>query len=130
MERNAVFNNKGVTLIEMMIALVILLVVSLALMQTALIGIKTNLQNTLRDEAVSVAEMRMNQLRSLPFDSITAGAEPQVTRNFRGFVETYGLVRTVDPINANSKQISILVSWTYRGKSYSHGVSSIVRKQE
>ena len=65
------FNKKGVTLIEMMIALVILLVVSLALMQTAIIGISMNVQNALRDEAVNVAEMRMNQLRSMPFDSFT-----------------------------------------------------------
>jgi len=131
MERIAIFNKKGVTLIEMMIALVILLVVSLALMQTALIGIKANLQNTLRDEAVSVAEMRINQLRSLPFDSIsTAPAEAEVTRNFRGFTQIYTPTRTIDDINANSKQISILVSWTYRGKDYSHGVTTIVRKQE
>ncbi len=129
MERIAIFNKKGVTLIEMMIALVILLVVSLALMQTALIGIKANLQNTLRDEAVSVAEMRINQLRSLPFDSIP-DAETPVTRDFRGFTQTYTPTRTIDVINANSKQISILVSWTYRGKDYSHGVTTIVRKQE
>ncbi len=86
------FNKKGVTLIEMMIALVILLVVSLALMQTAIIGMNVNLQNALRDEAVSIAEMRMNQLRSLPFDLVTAGTET-VTRNFRGFTETYNAAR-------------------------------------
>jgi type IV pilus assembly protein PilV len=130
MERVAMFNKKGVTLIEMMIALVILLVVSLALMQTAIIGMNVNLQNILRDEAVNIAEMRMNQLRSLPFDSISPGAET-VTRNFRGFTETYNSLRTIATITANSqqiKQISILVSWTYRGKTYDHGITSIVRQ--
>jgi prepilin-type N-terminal cleavage/methylation domain-containing protein len=126
------FNKKGVTLIEMMIALVILLIVSLALMQTAIIGMNVNLQNALRDEAVNIAEMRMNQLRSLPFDSISPGAETPVTRNFRGFTETYNPTRTINAFTANSqeiKQISILVSWVYRGKTYNHGITTIVRKQ-
>ena len=126
------FNKKGVTLIEMMIALVILLIVSLALMQTAIIGMNVNLQNALRDEAVNIAEMRMNQLRSLPFDSISPGAETPVTRNFRGFTETYNSTRTINAFTANSqqiKQIFILVSWDYRGKTYNHGITTIVRKQ-
>jgi type IV pilus assembly protein PilV len=123
------FNKKGVTLIEMMIALVILLVVSLALMQTAIIGMNVNLQNVLRDEAVNIAEMRMNQLRSLPFELVTAGTETPVARNFRGFTETYNPARTISTINANSKQIAIMVSWTYRGQTYNHGITTIVRKQ-
>jgi type IV pilus assembly protein PilV len=125
------FNKKGVTLIEMMIALVILLVVSLALMQTAIIGMNVNLQNVLRDEAVNIAEMRMNQLRSLPFDSISPGADTD-SRDFRGFTETYNSLRTINTITANSqqiKQIFIRVDWNYRGKTYSHGITTIVRKQ-
>lgn len=116
----------------MMIALVILLVVSLALMQTAIIGMNVNLQNALRDEAVNIAEMRMNQLRSLPFELVTAGTETPVTRNFRGFTETYNLavtINNIDTTNASSKQIFIGVDWNYRGKTYSHGITTIVRKQ-
>ena len=124
------FNKKGVTLVEMMIALVILLVVSLALMQTAIIGMNVNLQNVLRDEAVNIAEMRMNQLRIVPFDTLDSiASETTVTRNFRGFTETYTPARTINTINANSKQISIMVSWTYRGQIYNHGITTIVRKQ-
>jgi prepilin-type N-terminal cleavage/methylation domain-containing protein len=131
MERVAMFNKKGVTLIEMMIALVILLVVSLALMQTAIIGMNVNLQNILRDEAVNIAEMRMNQLRSLPYDSILPGAEAPVTRTFRGFTETYTPTRIVSTLltSTNIKQVTISVSWDYRGKTYSHGITTIVRKQ-
>ncbi len=47
-----------------MIALVVLLVVSLALMQTALVSIDANMTNILRDEAVGIAEMRMNEARN------------------------------------------------------------------
>ncbi len=60
------YNKRGMTLIEVMIALMILMVVSMALLQTALLGMKENLRNAIRDEAVNVAEQRMNELRSTP----------------------------------------------------------------
>lgn len=57
-------DNKGMSLVEVMVALVILLFVSLAMMQTALVSIESNMRNVLRDEAVSIAEMRMNDAKS------------------------------------------------------------------
>ncbi len=51
-----------------MIAFVVLLFVFLALMQTALVSIDSNMRNVLRDEAVRVAEERMNAHRNVPFD--------------------------------------------------------------
>ncbi len=136
--QTAMFNNKGVTLIEMMISLVILLVVSLALMQTSILGMKTNAQNVVRDEAVNVAEMRINQLRSLPFpvapaiNDLTAtinALDTQQTRTFRGFTTTYAPSRTVTDLNADSKQITISVSWTYGGRAFSHTVTTIMRRR-
>ncbi len=123
-------NSKGVTLIEIMIALVILLIASLALMQTALVGITMNVQNAMRDEAVNVAEMEMDDLRSLPFDSIdTAATSTTASRNLRGFVINYTISPQVANINPNSKQINISVAWNYRGKAYTHGITTILRKQ-
>lgn len=132
-------NNKGVTLIEMMFALVILLIASLALMQTALLGISTNVQNTLRDEAVSVAEMRINELTSRPFTASvtdpwldapgTTPAETVVPRTFRGFTVHYTPTRTITNISPTSKQITITITWDYKGRSYTHGVTTIMRRQ-
>jgi type IV pilus assembly protein PilV len=129
MERAVITNNKGVSLIEVMIALVILLVTSLALMQTALLGISMNVQNAMRDEAVNVAEMEMNDLRNLPFDSIdTAATSTVASRNLRGFIVNYAISPQVANINSNSKQINISVAWSYRGKAYTHGITTILRK--
>src|SRR4030042_6811536 len=66
--RVVISNKTGLGLIEVMIALVVMLVVFLALMQTALVSIDSNMINVLRDEAVSIAEMRMSELRNRPFD--------------------------------------------------------------
>jgi len=63
---------EGFTLVEVMIALVITLLVFLALMQTALVGIDSNMRNVLRDEAVKIAEMRMNEMRNIPFVSVVS----------------------------------------------------------
>ena len=75
MIQRIVFPDKtGLTLVEVLIALVVVLVVSLALMQTALVSIDSNTRNTLRDEAVNISEMRMNEARDIPFTSLISDA--------------------------------------------------------
>ncbi len=130
MGRLVLLNKKGMSLIEVMIALVILLIASLALMKTALLGISMNVQNTLRDEAVNVAETEMNDLRSVPFDNIGSAATTTVIkRNFRGFTVDYAVTPGVADITTDSKQINIKVDWSYKGQGYTHGITSILRKQ-
>src|SRR3990172_4640679 len=68
--RQAGMTEWGFTLVEVMIALVVLLFVSLAMMQTALVSIDSNMINVLRDEAVRIAEERMSELRNVPFDNL------------------------------------------------------------
>ena len=60
----ALLNKKGFTLVEVMVAFVILLFVSLAMMQLGLVSIGSNITNILRDEAVSIADQRLNDLMS------------------------------------------------------------------
>ena len=52
MEQLAWPDEKGLTLVEVMIALLVMLLVSLALMETALLSIGSNMRNIIRDEAV------------------------------------------------------------------------------
>ncbi len=68
--RVAILNKTGLTLVEVMIALVIVLLVFLALMQTALVSIDSNMRNILRDEATNIAEQRMNEARDLQFTQL------------------------------------------------------------
>ncbi len=56
----SVRNRKGLTLVEVTIALVVLLFVFMGLLQAALLSIDHNLRNVLRDEAVRIADQRMN----------------------------------------------------------------------
>src|SRR5512135_3682764 len=60
-------NKKGVTLVEVMISLVILLIVFMGLIQASLLSINHNLRNEARDEAVRVGAASMALLRSFNY---------------------------------------------------------------
>ena len=64
-------NKEGMTLVEVMVALVIFLFVFLALMQTALVSIDANMGSALREESARIAEERMNDARSKAFNTTT-----------------------------------------------------------
>ncbi len=135
--RIAMLNKKGLTLVEVMIALVIVLLVFLALMQTALVGIDSNTRNALRDEAVSIAEMKMNEARNILFDTLLAGTttEPPVNRNFRSTNVRFTVTRTVTNLTTDNKQINITVTWEWKektvanGNPYTHSISTIRKIQ-
>lgn len=121
-------DKKGLTLVEVLIAMVILLFVSLALMQTALLSIDSNMRNILRDEAVSIADDKMDEARNEPFSSLAAFSNT-VTRDVRRTGISFGVDRTVSGINTDNKQVDITVDWTWKGQTYSHTISTIVRNE-
>ena len=123
-------NKKGLTLVEVLIALVVLLFVSLAMLQTALVSIDSNMRNVLRDEAVSIAEMEMNEARNSAFDSLTGTLTGTVQRNIRNISNfTFNITRTITDLTTDNKQVDISVAWTWKGNPYTHTIISIVRRQ-
>jgi prepilin-type N-terminal cleavage/methylation domain-containing protein len=151
---NAVLDKKGLTLVEVLVAMVLLLFVSLAMMQTALVSIDSNMINVLRDEAVSIAEMRMRVLENVPFtDALlidTNGTASSVgsyvndtpltvQRNLRNIANfAFTVRRRVDDIgslNSDNKRVDIEITWEWKektvanGNPYTHTVSTILRRQ-
>jgi type II secretory pathway pseudopilin PulG len=146
------FNNninaeEGVTLVEVMIALLVALVVFLALMQTALVGIDSNIRNILRDEAVSVAAEKMDQARNLSFSTlgIVSDPTPVVNRQVRNLKDptdptkdmsfsTTTVITELDgdgnfgTDDANNKQVNVRVDWQWKGDPYSHSITTIRKK--
>lgn len=153
MAKAVLFNEKGVTLVEIVISCVVMLLVSLALMQTALLGIETNFRNVLRDGAVRIGEMRMHEARNICFAKLFRDVEDdipddnlvldacqrppvndprsypvKVIRPFRNITNfSYGTRREVTDMGADMKQVTILVRWVYKDECSTHSVSSIVR---
>ena len=136
MQQTVLVDKKGLTLIEVMIALVVLLLVFLALMQTALVSIDSNMINVLRDDAVNIAEEQMSDARNTPFDNIITVPAAPVTRNIRNISNfPYSTAITVTNMNADSKQVVITVTWDWKarttagGNPYTHTISTILRRQ-
>jgi hypothetical protein len=109
-----------------MIALVVLLLVFMALMQTALVSINANMNNILRDEAVGLAERTIIDARNTPYDTLVAGTTTATENTYvRSLTVTYTATTTVTDRGVNDKQIDVIVTWTWKGEPYTHNMSTI-----
>ena len=129
-------NKKGMTLIEVLIAILITFIVFLGLSGSGIFVLNENIKNSLRDEAVSVAGMEMEHARNISFDNLYYAPGTQavdnVERQIRGLTVNYGVTRTVTVLDLNNLQVSINVTWTRtennQMKSYSDNIATIVRR--
>jgi len=124
-------NNAAFTLLEVLVAMVILMVGLLGMLKAINLSIITNVQNSMRTQAASVAEDQLARKKSLPFDNITTGTTAKtlaVPIAMRSTVLNYNVTYFVDDISTESKRINIGVRWSYKGNNYEHVVSSIVAR--
>ena len=145
-------NKDGFSLVEVMISLIILLLVFMGLMQSALLGVDSNMRNILRDEAIRVAAERMEETRSMPFNQVVSDTAPgdnlmlpacanppvsdggpyevEIQRDFRNIQNfPFGTRMTVTNLDTgpNTKQIQITVRWEYRNDCFTHSIMSLRR---
>jgi prepilin-type N-terminal cleavage/methylation domain-containing protein len=146
-------NKTGFTLVEVLIALVVALLVFLALMQTALVGINANMRNVLRDEAISIADMRMHDARSAPFTAVLSDAGSLsgfdcpagfsstgvgTRRNLRNVTDfnfctalacrDFGTDTSCATDDSDTRQITVTVGWRWKGENYNHTATSIRKR--
>jgi type IV pilus assembly protein PilV len=131
---------EGFTLVEVMIAFLVLLITSLALMQTALVSIEANMKNVVRDEAVAVAEMEINNAKSSPFDDLDSDGSPDTLpsytftlypqRTLKNIQVTYTAKMTATQLDSedSTKQFVVTVTWKWKGQDYTHTSSTILRR--
>ena len=144
---NLFIQARGFTLIEVIIAMFILLVGMLALLNTAAVVIQNNFTNILRDEAATLAQAKMSDIKNTPFTDINttylASQPPQptvlpicgtvdsplvVTRYFRGTAMNYSVGCGITPLGTagDSVQVSVQVLWTYKNNQYTHTVATVI----
>lgn len=141
-------NRKGVTLVEIMIALVILLIVFMGLIQASLLVTDNNAVSLLRDEAVRLGATTMTALRASPFDdmdrnsandalpltltisSTGTSAQQTLARNLgintqrtvrNVLTANYVVLATITSIDANNKQIDVTVRWDWKERTAAGG---------
>jgi type IV pilus assembly protein PilV len=119
----------GMTMVEVLVSLVILLFVSLALMSTALVSIEQNTKNQLRDEAVRIAEAEMESIRQGAYADMTAGVSiTTVEVPVRNRKYPFTVTSTVTTL-PQATQIAVEVSWKWKGVDVpSHTISTIRRE--
>jgi len=125
------------TLVEVLVALAIVFIVFLGMSSGGLVVLDQNIKNSQRDEAVSVAEMELQQARNTQFTVLASATDnlsvsiDNVTRQTRGLNVNYGVWRTVNHLDANNLQVGIRVTWSRienrQTRSYDHTVRTIVR---
>lgn len=123
-------NNRGFTLLEVMVAMVITLVGLLGLLQSVNIATEHNVKNQMRDEALQIAEESLANLRSRPFARLTtaaAGWAPRpVPGRFLGLDKNFVLTRWATPLpNTNSVELRVRVGWSYKNVSSHHEVRTV-----
>jgi type IV pilus assembly protein PilV len=128
------------SLIEIIIAMLILMVVSMALLQTGLLGVQENLRNSLREEAVRIADQRIGDLRGrayysqISFDPMlnSGFTTTTVTRYLRSFQKDFTVDTNIDDVNTtftSNKLVSVKVSWSHKGTLYDHTTTVMLGKK-
>jgi Tfp pilus assembly protein PilV len=125
------------TLVEVIVAMAIVFIVFLGMSSAGLVVLDQNIKNSQRDEAVSVAETEMEDVRSIPFAAI-ANDNHVVYRQIRGMNVGYSVARTVANPNGttpatdpNNRRVTVSVTWNrienQQTKTYNHTILTIVR---
>jgi len=131
MARFARKNERGLTLLETVVALAIVFIVFLGLTDAGLLVVEYNINNTIRDEGVSVAESEMSEVRNRPFAALAVGvtARPVISRQIRGLTVSYTPRWTITALNADNLQVVVDVGWTRRGNAHNHQATTFVRNR-
>lgn len=120
-------DQNGFTLVEFLVAIVILMIGLLGLLQTINVAIDQDLGNVFRNEAVVVVDEAMMKKRAKAFDSVSTGVRTYTEQRIvRGIPKTFTMEERVDSVTTNSKQISIDARWTKKNSTYNHSATSVV----
>jgi type IV pilus assembly protein PilV len=121
-----------------MMAMLILIIAMLGLLQSINLALEVNLRNQLREEAVYVGERAINELRGKGFDNISVSTVTgqlytyqtySIASKIRGTNRKYHVTRSAMTIatlasKPETKQLNVLVTWTYKGTTYENRVSA------
>lgn len=118
--------SRGFTLIEVLISMIILVVLLLGLLGAMAKAIDLNTRNYLRDEAVKIAQEKLEEYRNIGFDNVVSG-NSTLSVPFRNNSYTFNLNSIVDDFS-DLKKITLTVNWSYKGRNYSYSLYTVLRK--
>jgi type IV pilus assembly protein PilV len=126
-------NSEGFSLVEVMVAFVILIVGLLGLLQAVNVALLHNLQNQVREEAVQIASSVLNEMRTSPFGTpATDAASYDIPSKIRGGNLKYAVKRTVANASTGTTitthQYQVDVEWQLKGQTFTHSAVTVRSK--
>jgi len=119
--------SKGFTLIEMLMAMLIMTVGLLGLLQSVNIALEHKTRNRLREEALVIAEEQMNDWRIKDFDNIEDEKIPELERLIGGSPKEFKVSKTVTGMG-DTKKLRVAVSWEYKQVTNEHEIFTVKNK--
>ena len=121
--------NRGFTLIEVLVAIVILFISMMAVLHALGLSVEHNMKNIIMDEAVRISEQRMNELRNEPIASLASSTtltQLTIVRGIRNTSIAFTVNWIVESLSADSRAIQVLVQWRWKNIDHQHTATSIV----
>ena len=115
----------GFTLVEVLMAMLIMMVGLLGLLQSVNVAYEHNVRNRLREEALLVGEEQMNIFRSLTTNSSLAYSNSLIAvRTVAGINKNFSITRENQPMSS-TRRLKVTVGWSFRKVSTSHAIYTL-----
>lgn len=124
-------NNSGFTLIEMMVAMVVVMFGMIGLLATIDIAMQQTNKNQLREIAVGVGEEQLRTMLAAPlaslatFSNTTTPSRPYRNGNVKFTVTRATTYYPVTPQGNQSAQLTVTVEWKTRGQNNQHQITTL-----
>ena len=124
-------SNRGFSLIELLVAMVIIGVSVMGLMEMSTVVMDNNLKNEIRNTAVEILSDHVNDLSNRPYNNVPVGVLTQVEiKTIRNFYERFTIVDNITVFSSGYKNIASKISWNYRNINYNYTTDTVVNKNE
>lgn len=125
------YDSRGFTLVEVMMAMLIMTVGLFGLLQSVNVAYEHTARNKLREEAVQLAEEQMNGFKVRPFDLVTATSGRSIeARQIAGSFRNFSVTRQCQamPDGGNSKKLTVAVGWRFKNAKSEHVIYTLKNK--
>ncbi|GFO66835.1 pilus assembly protein PilV [Geomonas limicola] len=117
----------GFTLVELMMAMLVMTVGLLGLLQTVTVAYDYSLRTMYREQALQVGEEQMNLLRRRASDSgTTFPTTTTATRRIGGGTKSFGVIRDRST-QGETYLLTVSVTWHFKNLSTTHKIYTMKR---
>jgi prepilin-type N-terminal cleavage/methylation domain-containing protein len=129
-------NKQGFTLIEVMVALLILAFGLTASMVGIMKALDQNMRSEMRNDAIKIAQEQEEMVRNMPYTNIATLPTPQtISRQVRNLLVNYTVTFTqptvvASPLGMGMTLTQFTIQWTYKKQQYYYVLQTVVRQMQ